>query len=81
MKIKNVYIHTEDIKKDREFIDADIEKNNINQENVFTDFSFENAYERDIYVEGFGEWDGVRIISRGGREEIYKKVEVMKRIK
>ena len=79
MKIKNVYIYTKDIKKDREFIDADIEENNIEQENVFTDITFKDAYKQDIAVSDFGLWDGVRIVDRRGREEIYKKC--MKRIK
>ena len=73
MKIKNVYIYTEDSERDYKFRQEDIKKNNIRQENVFTDISFESAYMRDI-LQGFGGWKQVRMLDANGKEIIYVKV-------
>ena len=72
MKTKNIYIYTKSSEEDYNFRQEDIKKNNINGKNVFTDITFESAYRRDV-LQGFGEWDRVRIINMAGREEIYTK--------
>ncbi len=72
MKTKNVYIYTDNFKRDFEFRQKDIKEKHIELTDVFTDTSFNNAYRRDV-AQGFGKWDKIRIVNANGREEIYTK--------
>lgn len=73
MKIKNVYIFTGNNNKDFDFMDKDIEEKNIDARNVFTDVSFNRAFKYDV-AQGFGGWDGVRMVSANGDEVVYLKL-------
>ena len=61
MRIKNIYIYTKDYERDFNFIRKDKKEHNIDDKDIFTDMTFENAVKQDV-THGLYGWDAVRIL-------------------